>query len=231
MNMNLKRIKDLVRRKKSFRGINLYKLKRERLQSISKICFDFIEYYTINHKAKPFYISWKRSEDLNVNQVQSRFRKINRYQRLIDQIIYLLNDLYPLNIIYTKRTGPEYLYDYYDSYDLIHMPLPYRFESSKLYYKTFAHELSHAACDSKRLNLEFKTYDEEEISVEATSMVLSALLGINTWEDSLSYISNRAYESNKLLIQNKFSWNRLNYKVQKLVVFFVKGYSRAGKIF
>jgi len=199
-----------VKKKSIVRGVDPFSVETYQLDSIVDAAVDSIQDIVIKRKAKEFWIPW------GVEKI--RFKPIPRLEKTITRISDRLNQIFPVSIVFTERVGPEYVYHSKSKgeIDFVHVPKPSRFHINKYFYKTFLHELTHAALGKYRAKIEFNKPDEEEITVEITSLIISFLSGINVWDHSLAYIQNRAYGppntnyANVLGIKTNKQWSIIN---------------------
>jgi len=226
VSLNTKTINEVCLNKKIVRGIQPLHTSVTTLRQLIDACFAGIKYHTKKNKNKVYEETWKCNRVLNVRTAQKNFKKIPRYHKLIEQIVINLQNHHPLKIVYTTNIGPEYVYSDSDAPDTIHIPYPHRFSKNKYFYKTFIHELAHAACSRRRLFVKFLSPDIEEVAVESVALIISFLLGVNVWEDSLEYITDRAYYHQKPLIKNYRQWSLLHNKTKKMVLFLLTGRER-----
>jgi len=220
MTLTVQDIKTKVKKRQVWRGVDLSRLNKN---TINRICDEIVPVVkeTVDQKSnRKWTKQWKPFITLT-SEERDRFRPIPRYQKIIDRSFEILQNDHPMYIKHTRSCGPEYVYPISDRthYDWIHIPFPCRFESNKKYYKTLVHELAHAACAKTRLCYKFEIYDEEEVTVELASLIISSLLGINVWDDSLAYIQNRSYCKGKLIIKNKSQWHLIKRRTERLLMY------------
>ena len=209
----------------------------DKLDRICDISLDEIQSSVLRKEEPEWSEPWKSLRVLNETKARKRFKNIPRFERVIDRMVENLKRSHPIKVRFTRNVGAEYIFftskkDAKKYHDIVHVPHPCRFESNKTYYKTYVHELGHAACSRNRLCIKFSCKDEEEVAVESCAVIVSFLLGINVWNDSIGYIQNRSYGTEKkndpdiLYIRTKRQWKNVRNKTKRIIRYLLTGRER-----
>jgi len=224
--LSKKIIWESVRNKKVIRNIDPFQVRTKDINNVIDAVIKECKDIVLERTAPSFEDPWTSRRTMRKNHIKRSFQPIPKLDRITTKIFQNLQNHFKIELRHTINKGP--VYTYYTSKknsfegDWICVPEPDRFISPKYYYKTLLHELSHAACSRTRLCLKLKE-DEEEIAVEASSLIICFLSGYNLWDSCLGYITNWSYgaeqsKRNHILSVNKTSqWNAIRNKTKRIV--------------
>lgn len=232
MKPTIKNIRKLVSQRKVIRGVDPFELNLITINKICEICVDEVKVAVVNKTEPEWKLNWKSCRVLSEEEMQHNYKPIPRLERLIQTIIEKLQDTYPMKVCLTRNAGPSYVLlssrrNTKPHCDWIRVPDIRRFPSNKLFYNAFLHELGHASCSRNRLCLKFGIQYEEEIAVDTVAAILCFLMGINVWEESISYSQNQAYGSKKkkedhiLFIKTARQWRNITNKTKHILKYFL----------
>jgi len=219
-----------VANRKTLRKIDPLTLKPKDVNRVTDIIIDQCKSVVEERSAPEFDYCWLSNKTIKKRNIVSNFRPIGKLDRITDTIIDNLQLNFPIEIRHTINKGPEYIYYTSKKHrwrgDWICIPEPFRFKESKFYYKTLLHELSHAACSRTRLCLKFSE-DEEEVSVEAASLIVCFLSGYNLWNSCLGYMIDWSYDKQgNPSITRKSQWEGIKSKTKRIVRYLLYGTDR-----
>lgn len=228
MKINKTQIKEKIEKMKVIRGFDPFLLKTNDINYIVDAMFDKIKFEVMSQNARQYEKTWMSYKTM-VNEKKCVFKPMKKIELSINNILKNLKKDLDIAVRHSFNKGPVYSWrtdnKNHFTKDWISIPKPSRFTNIKLYYKTLLHEMGHASCSRPRLCLKFRSLDEEEISVEANALIICFLLGLNVWDDCISYMTNWNVGSSQdtIVIKNNRDWKSVKQKVKRITRYMLIG--------